>query len=307
MSLARRLLLRASRSAWLADQLRRRGFFRRAARRFLPGEDLTAALDAAADFARTGLGTVLTQLGEQVENPVEAQAVRDHYLDVLGQVRRRGLPIQLSVKLTHLGLDVDPAGCAAALGALAARAVQTGSFLWIDMEEARYVDATLDLYRTVRSEHARVGVCLQAYLRRTRADLERLLALGPAIRLVKGAYNEPSAIAFPKKRDVNAAYLGLADRLLAEAARARALPVFGTHDLQLITLVRDRARALGVPREAYEVHMLYGIRSADQRALATDGCVVRVLVSYGTHWFPWYMRRLAERPANVWLMLRNLV
>jgi proline dehydrogenase len=307
MSLARRLLLRASRSAWLAHQLRSRGFFRRAARRFLPGEDVAAALDAAAEFARTGLGTVLTQLGEQVENPVEAHAVRDHYLDVLGQVRRRGLPIQLSVKLTHLGLDVDRAGCAAALGALAARAAQTGSFLWIDMEESRYVDATLDLYRTVRSEHARVGVCLQAYLRRTRADLERLLALGPAIRLVKGAYNEPSAIAFARKRDVDAAYVGLADRLLAEAARARALPVFGTHDLRLITLVRDRARALGVPREAYEVHMLYGIRSADQRRLATDGCVVRVLVSYGTHWFPWYMRRLAERPANVWLMLRNLV
>ena len=307
MSLARRLLLRASRSAWLADQLRRRAFFRRAARRFLPGEDLAAALDAAADFARAGLGTLLTQLGEQVRNPAEARAVRDHYLDVLGQVRRRGLPAQLSVKLTHLGLDVDRAACATALAELAARAEQTGSFLWIDMEESRYVDATLDLFRAVRSEHARVGVCLQAYLHRTFTDLDRLLPLGPAIRVVKGAYNEPPAVAFPKKRDVDAAYLALAERLLKEAARARALPVFGTHDLRLIGRLRERARALGVPRDGYEVHMLYGIRSADQRALAADGCVVRVLVSYGTHWFPWYVRRLAERPANVWFVLRNLV
>src|SRR5712691_6528938 len=286
MSLARRLLLRASRSAWLADQLRRRAFFRRAARRFLPGEDLAAALDAAAHFARAGLGTLLTQLGEQVRNPAEARAVRDHYLDVLCQVRRRGLPVQVSVKLTHLGLDVDRAACAAALGALAARAEQTGSFLWIDMEESRYVDATLDLYRAVRSEHARGGVCRRAYLHRTFTDLDRLLPLGPAIRVVKGAYNEPPAVAFPKKRDVDAAYVALAERLLKEAARAR---------------------ALGVPRDGYEVHMLYGIRSADQRALAADGCVVRVLVSYGTHWFPWYVRRLAERPANVWFVLRNLV
>src|SRR2546426_2667931 len=166
MSLARRLLLRVSRSAWLADQLRRRAFFRRQARPSLRGEDVAAAPDAAADFAGAGLGTLLTQLGEQVRNPAEARAVRDHYLDVLGQVRRRGLPAQLSVKLTHLGLDVDRAACAAALGALAARAEQTGSFLWIDMEESRYVDATLDLYREVRAEHARVRVCLPAYLHR---------------------------------------------------------------------------------------------------------------------------------------------
>src|SRR2546425_1275804 len=172
MALARRLLLRASRSAWLADQLRRRAFCRGAARRFLRGEALAAALDAAADFARAGLGTLLTQLGEQVRNPAEARAVRDHYLDVLGQVRRRGLPAQLSVKLTHLGLDVDRAACAAALGALAARAEQTGAFLWIDMEDSRYVDATLDLYREVRSEEHTSELQSLAYLHRTFTDLD---------------------------------------------------------------------------------------------------------------------------------------
>jgi proline dehydrogenase len=306
MSLTRRLLLRASRSPWLADQLRRRAFFRRAVRRFLPGEDVGAALAAAADFARIGIGSVLTQLGEQVTTRAAAAAVRDHYLDVLGQVRERRLPAELSVKLTHLGLEVDPPACEQALGVLAARAAESGAFLWIDMEESRYVDATLELFRRLRAARRNVGVCLQAYLRRTPADLDGLLPLGPAIRLVKGAYAEPPAVAWPDKRDVDATYYTLAQRLLAKVA-AGARPVFGTHDLVLITRIRGCAAGLGVARSAYEIHMLYGIKAAAQRALAADGCVVRVLISYGSAWFAWYMRRLAERPANLWFVVRNLV
>lgn len=307
MSVARRLLLRASRSAWLASQLRNRAFFRRAVRRFMPGEELPAALAAAADLAAAGIGSVLTQLGEQVATRQEAARVRDHYLDVLAHVRERRLPSELSVKLTHLGLDVDRAACHADLQSLARAAADAGSFLWIDMEESRYVDPTLEIFRTVRAVQPRVGVCLQAYLRRTPADLDALLALEPAIRLVKGAYNEPAAVAYPLKRDVDATYLALADRLLDRAARAQARPVFGTHDLGLVKRIRERATALHVAPGGYEVHMLYGIRSAEQRALARDGVRVRVLISYGTHWFPWYMRRLAERPANVWFVVRNLV
>ena len=305
MSVARRVLLRASRSAWLARQLRDRAFFRRAVRRFMPGEELAAALAAAADLAAGGIGSVLTQLGEQVATRQEAARVRDHYLDLLAQVRERRLPSELSVKLTHLGLDVDRAACRADLEALARGAADSESFLWIDMEESRYVDATLEMFRSVRAAHARVGVCLQAYLRRTPADLDALLALAPAIRLVKGAYNEPAAVAHPLKRDVDTAYLALADRLLDRAARAQARPVFGTHDLRLVDRIRARATSLQVAPGGYEVHMLYGIRSSDQRALAREGVGVRVLISYGTHWFPWYMRRLAERPANVWFVLRN--
>ncbi|OLC04412.1 MAG: hypothetical protein AUH78_21995 [Gemmatimonadetes bacterium 13_1_40CM_4_69_8] len=307
MSLARRLLLRASRSPWLADQLRRRAFLRRAARRFLPGEDLAAALDAAAEFARARLGSVLTQLGEQVTTQAEAESVRDHYLGALGQVRARRLPAQLSVKLTHLGLEVDRAGCEQALRALVARAADSGSFLWIDMEESRYVDVTLELFRRARAERESVGICLQAYLRRTPKDVVELLPLGAAIRLVKGAYNEPAKIAFPRKRDVDGCYAMLADRLLQEAARGRGRPVFGTHDVRLIAGIRERAVRYGTPATAYEIHMLYGIKAAAQRALAADGCTVRVLISYGTAWFAWYMRRLAERPANVWFVVRNLV
>src|SRR6266704_3380910 len=258
MSLSRHLLLRASRSPWLARQLSERAFFRRAVRRFMPGEDLDAALAAAAELVRDGIGSVLTQLGEQVTSRDEAAA---------------------------------------------------RSFLWIDMEESRYVDATLELFQAVRAAHTGVGVCLQAYLRRTPADLEALLPLAPAIRLVKGAYNEPPDVALPKKRDVDAAYAVLAGRLLERAARGEARAVLGTHDLRLIACLRERALGLGAAPGggAYEVHMLYGIRAAEQRALQSEGVPVRVLISYGTHWFPWYMRRLAERPANVWFVVRHLL
>lgn len=307
MSLTRRLLLRASRSAWLARTLRQRAFFRRAVRRFLPGEHVGAALDTAAALARAGIGSVLTQLGEQVSNRDAAAGVRDQYLRLLDEIRSRDLPAAISVKLTHLGLDVNPKACLQDLLALAARAAAAKSFLWIDMEESRYVDATLELYRAVRAARPDVGVCLQAYLRRTPGDLEGLLSLEPAIRIVKGAYNEPPDVAFPKKRDVDAAYAVLAGRLLERAAAGAARAVLGTHDLDLIEGLRARALALGVTGGGYEVHMLYGIRAAAQRALAQQGVPVRVLISYGTHWFPWYMRRLAERPANVWFVVRHLL
>jgi proline dehydrogenase len=306
MSLARAALLRASRSAWLAEQLRDRAFARRAVRRFMPGEDVGASIEAAATLAGTGLGSVLTALGERVNTRPEAEAVRTHYLEVLDLIRARALPTHLSVKLTHLGLDVDPTFCAASVDALAARSAALGTMLWIDMEESHYVDATLELYRRVRAKRSRVGVCLQAYLQRTPADLESVLAAGGSVRLVKGAYREPPAIALQRKSETNAAYLALAQRMLTSAGRDR-IQVLGTHDLALVDRVRAYAATKGVPDGAWEVHMLYGIRAREQRALAASGVPVRVLISYGTHWFPWYVRRLAERPANVWFLLRSLV
>jgi proline dehydrogenase len=306
MGLARSLLLRASRSQWLAGQFRKRNFARRAVRRFMPGERLADALDACAEFAAAGLGTVLTELGEQVRSGVEAQAVRDHYLDVFSQLRERFLPTQLSLKLTHLGLDLGRDACTRHVLQLAAKAAEEGSFLWLDMEESRYVDATLEIFRRARAERANVGVCLQAYLRRTPGDIDALLPLAPAIRLVKGAYREPADVALPRKKDVDAQFIALADTLLAAGAKGQAHAVFGTHDMKVLARIRElasRHRADG----RYEVHMLYGIRAADQLALAAEGVKVRVLVSYGAHWFAWYMRRLAERPANVWFVIRSLV
>jgi proline dehydrogenase len=306
MSLARTLLLRASRSSWLAEQFRRRSFARRAVRRFMPGEDVASALDAAASFAPQGIGSVVTALGERVNTRDEADRVRAHYLDVLDMIKARGLPTHVSVKLTHLGLDVDRAGCLDAVLTLAIRAEANGTMLWIDMEESHYVDATLEIYRAVRARHQRVGVCLQAYLRRTPKDLESLLASGASIRLVKGAYREPAHIAFPRKSDTDEAYLTLGYRMLA-SAKADQPQVFGTHDVILIQRLRERAGVAGLPKSAWEVHMLYGIRSNEQRQFATTGVAVRVLISYGSHWFPWYVRRLAERPANVWFVVKSLV
>ena len=305
MSLARTLLLRASHSAWLAEQLRRRRFVHRAVRRFMPGEDLADALRAATDLAAGGIGSILTQLGENITSRAEADAVRDHYLGVLDQVRGRKLPAQVSVKLTQLWLDVDRAACEASLRTLVARAAEHGATLWIDMEDSTYADVTLALFRKMRAETPHVGVALQAYLRRTPADLETLLPLAPTIRLVKGAYNEAPSVAFPQKRDVDAQYETLAATLLANTARGTR-PVFGTHDLGLITRIRARAAELRAAPGSYEVHMLYGVRAAEQRALAAAGVPVKVLISYGRAWFAWYMRRLAERPANVWFVVRSL-
>lgn len=305
MSLARTLILRASRSAWIAGQFRRRGFARRAVRRFMPGETLDDALDACTGLARQGLGTVLTNLGERVTSRAEAAAVRDQYLALLDRAGERRLPAHISIKLTHLGLDGGAEECTRDVCALAARAHAAGSFLWIDMEESQYTDRTLAVFRDVRGMHGSVGVCLQAYLHRTPEDLHSLLPLSPAIRLVKGAYREPASVASVQRQETDARFEALAGRLLEAAAAGRTQPVFGTHDPRLIAKVRERASALQLPADAYEFHLLYGIRATEQRALAAAGHGVRVLVSYGTAWFPWFMRRLAERPANVWLLVRG--
>lgn len=307
MSLARQALLRASQSTLLADLVTRRGFARRAVRRFMPGEDLDDALDAAQLLAQEQIGTVLTELGENVATTGDIEAVRAHYLGVLERIGRLELPAQVSVKPTHIGLDVDRALCEEVLAALVARAAATGTVVWIDMEGSRYTDATLELFRRARAVHSNVGVCLQAYLRRTAGDLEALMPLAPAIRLVKGAYDEPPDLAFPGKREVDENFFALATRLLERATTdGGAVPVFGTHDMRLIRRIREHAGAVHVPADRYEVHMLYGIRSDEQRTLARQGCRVRVLISYGTAWFPWYMRRLAERPANIWFVVKNL-
>ena len=306
MSLARNLLLRASRSKWLAHQASHRAFAQRAVRRFMPGEDVGAALDAGAALKAAGFGAVLTQLGENLTTLAEADGVRDHYLGLFDQIKARALPIQVSVKPTQLGLDLSAETCFDHLVVLAAKAEATGTWLWLDMEDSSYVDRTLDLYRRLKGRHERVGICLQAYLRRTPADVAGLLPLKPAIRLVKGAYAEPPSVAFEAKRDTDLAYYDLAVTLLGAAATRQAYAVLGTHDIGLIDRLGARAADLKVPKEAWEIHMLYGIRSADQRALQAGGRSVRILISYGKSWFPWYMRRLAERPANVWFVVKSL-
>lgn len=305
MSVARKVLLRASKSSWLASQMTQRAFARRAVRKFMPGEKLGDALDAAASLAPVKIGSIITRLGETLTGERNTTEVREHYLHALGDIATRQLPTQLSVKPTQLGLDTSPASCARDIGVLVERAAAAGNFVWIDMEDSSYVDRTLELYETLRSGHTNVGVCLQAYLYRTPKDLERLLPLKPAIRLVKGAYAEPASAAFPAKRDTDAQYVSLGEALLTAAASGGALPVYGTHDMNIVHRLVGRATSMQLDPARYEIHMLYGIRAADQRALAAKGVGVRCLISYGENWFPWYMRRLAERPANVWFVVRS--
>jgi len=303
----RRVLLAAADNRWLRKNAPRIGFVRRAVSRFMPGEDAASALAAAAELAASGIRSIFTYLGENVTDLAEAQAVADHYVQLLDDIAARGLEGQVSVKLTQLGLDIDADRCLALLGRVAARAATHGIRLWIDMEQHQYVDATLALYHKVRASYPKVGVCLQAYLYRTPADLDAVIAAGGGVRLVKGAYREPASVAYPKKADVDAAYLRLAKRMLSADARAAGFEaVFGTHDVTIVRALQDHARATGVPADAYEFALLYGIQRSLQQRIADEGHRVRVLISYGTFWFPWYMRRLAERPANVWFVVRTM-
>ncbi|MCX5765820.1 MAG: proline dehydrogenase family protein [Gemmatimonadetes bacterium] len=307
MGIARNLLLRASKSPFLNHQASHRAFVKRAVKRFMPGESPDEALDAALRLAAEGRGTVFTKLGENLTSLADADAVREHYLWFFDQLAARRVPAHVSVKPTQLGLDLSESACAAALDVLAAKADSIGTTFWLDMEDSTYVDRTLALYRGLRAKHEKVGICLQAYLRRTPADLEALIPISPTIRLVKGAYAEPAAIAFPAKADTDQAFFDLSVRMLEAAGRDQCRPILGTHDIPLLNRIVERARDMSVSDGAYEIHMLYGIRDADQQRLRKDGRTVRTLISYGASWFPWYMRRLAERPANVWFVMKSMV
>lgn len=305
MSIARKTFLAASRNKWLAERFMRRPFARRAVRKFMPGEELSDALGAARELAPARIGTIVTRLGETLTGESQSDAVRDHYLGAFDEIKRAGLPTVVSVKPTQLGLDLSMDHCREHLDALAKKAVATGSQLWIDMEDSSYVDRTLMLYRELKSRYAPIGIAIQAYLRRTPQDIESLLDIAPMIRMVKGAYLEPPHVAFPAKKDVDLQFASQGERLLEAARDGRALPIFGTHDMTIVRHLLGRASALKLPKDRYEVHMLYGIRASEQRALAAEGETVRCLISYGQQWFPWYMRRLAERPANVWFVMRT--
>lgn len=307
MSLARTALLKISDNAWLRANGTKLPFVRRAVSKFMPGETFDDMLAAARATRAEGIQAVFTRLGENVKDLSEADGVARHYLEGIDRIRDLRLPCEPSIKLTQLGLDIDRELAFGHLRSLAARAQAAGSYLWIDMEQSPYVDVTLDLTRRLKSEFSGVGVCLQAYLFRTRQDLEDVTSRGIGVRLVKGAYNEPPAVAFPKKSDVDANYLALAQIMLGAGARAAgARAVFGTHDLQLIDAIRRHAQSTGVKPSEYEFHMLYGIQKPAQLRLAGDGASLRVLIAYGDYWFPWYMRRLAERPANVWFVVKSL-
>jgi proline dehydrogenase len=307
MALMRTMLLAASQNVWLREHAVRYPFVKRSVSRFMPGEALEDALLAAASLRQKGVGSIFTHLGENVADRNEARQVTEHYLQVLDRIHESGLGTEVSVKLTQLGLDLSREFCAENLARIVERE-RKESIVWVDMEANNYVDDTLDIYKGALKKHLRVGICLQSYLYRTKKDLADLLPLRPSIRLVKGAYKEAAEIAFPKKVDVDENYFALAQEMLRARASGQCVrAAFGTHDLVLIARLAGIVKQEGHANGDLEVQMLYGIQRAEQERLAREGYRSMVLVAYGRHWYPWFVRRLAERPANLWFMIRNVV
>jgi proline dehydrogenase len=303
MGVARNAALWAVDNRWLRERLPRYRFVRASVRRFMPGETTDEAIAAAKRLGAQGLPTMFTVLGENVTNLDATRLVVEDYRALYDRISTEGLDTEISVKPSHLGVDLDPDATMTNLEELAATAAEHDNWLWLDMESAPYVDPTLDLYRKLRAGHPNVGIALQAYLKRTADDLDSLMPLDPTIRLVKGAYREPREIVFGSREVIDEAYRRLALLILARKGPVGRLAL-GTHDVDLVRQIRSDAHG----REGFEVHMLYGIRSSDQVRMAADGYRVRTLISYGTHWYPWYMRRIAEKPIeNSLLALRNLV
>ena len=308
MSVTRKVLLAMSTSPFLREQATKRAFVKKSVSAFMPGERLEDALRAAATLKPQKINTILTRLGEGVTKLDEAERVTQHYLDVLDMVKASGLDAQISVKPTQLGLDLDAEQCQRNLDRICEKAERLGNVpVWIDMEHSPYVDPTLKLFRASKAKYKGVGIAIQAYLYRTAKDVESLIPLGPAIRIVKGAYLEPAEIAYPKKSDVDESFYTLCVRLMKEdAQKSGTLLHIATHDTPLVDRLLKHIQDNKVPSSAYEFAMLYGIQRNQQQRLAQSGQRIRVLISYGEYWFPWYMRRLAERPANVTFVLKNL-
>jgi len=296
---------------WLSEQpqvfrfVRRNGLARRFASRFVAGETVESAVAALRDLNGAGLSASLDLLGESVQNAEEARQARDTYMGTLDRIRAAGADANVSVKLTQLGLDIDEALCIANLRAIITRAKAHGSFVRIDMEQSSYTEKTLQLFtQTFYPEFGNsVGVVLQSYLRRTPHDVDDMIALGARVRLCKGAYNEPETVAFPAKRDVDANYVACMERLLEHGH----YPGIATHDETIIAHANAFTKERGIPPARYEFQMLYGVRRDLQQALHREGYNVRVYVPFGTHWYPYLMRRLAERPANIMFIVGNVV
>ena len=308
MNITRSILLKMSQNQWLKDHVPRWKFTRRAVRRFMPGETVEDALDAAAVFEREGIPAVFTRLGENSTQLEEAEEVREHYLDTAGKIAGRGLSTEISVKLTHLGLDLSVDAPFQYCKEIAAKANKlSGNDFFIDMEGSAYVQRTIDLYLLLKRELDNVGLCIQASLHRTEKDLDDLFEVDGSLRLVKGAYKEPPDVAIQSKRKVDEHCFVLSQKMLRRTKQHGTRMIYATHDDKLIGRIIEEAKKIKLPNDQVEFQMLYGIKTGLQRQLVRDGYKVRVLIAYGESWYPWYMRRLAERPANVLFVLRNAV
>lgn len=292
---------------------------RRVAARFVAGDTLEEAVTEIEELQRRGLLATLDHLGEHVTTPEEADNATQDYLDLVETIEAEELQAGLSLKLTQLGLEQDFEACTARLESIVQRAHQSSIFVRIDMEHSAVVDDTFRAYREIRRQELdNLGVVIQSYLYRSEEDMRDLLDEGARIRLVKGAYDEPPDIAYPSKQDVDIQFDELARMMIDTAVESEAEPVsedgrtppmaaLGTHDERRIEAAKAYAKSMGLPKSALEIQLLFGIRAELGRSLAEEGYPVRVYVPYGTEWYPYFMRRLAERPANLWFFLRQLV
>ena len=298
----RQTLLYLSRHAGLRRWAETSAAAARLSARFVAGNSLEQALDVCRRIHGEGIQVTLDYLGENVKSMAEAAACRDMYLRMLHALRDAGVDSYVSLKLTQFGLDLSAEGCAENVGRLVERAAAIGAFVRIDMESSAYTDRTLELVRSLHRRWPACGTVMQAYLRRCAADVEALIAEGVPIRLCKGAYLESSDVAFPAKADVDRNYFALACRLLESGVRT----AIATHDEAMIGRIEGFAAGRGIGKDRFEFQMLYGIRRDLQKRLVADGYRLRLYVPFGEAWYPYFMRRLAERPANVLFIVRNL-
>ncbi len=275
---------------------------RRVARRFIAGETLEPALDAIQELNARGIWASLDNLGENVETEEEAIRAKDTYINILKAIHERSLQSNISVKLTQLGLDIGFDFCRSLLSEIVDAARQYKNMIEVDMEGSAYTQKTIDIVTSIHEEYPNVGIAIQAYLKRSEQDIRMLVEKNIKTRLVKGAYKEPPDIAYQKKRDVNANF----DRLVEILLDSRQYHAIGTHDTKRIEHVLSYITSKNIPRETFEFQFLYGIRRDLQTNLKNEGYNVRVYIPFGPQWYPYFMRRLAERPANVFFLVRNL-
>ncbi len=306
MSIFRNMILWGADNQWLRKHGANFFFVRKAVKRFMPGEQIEDAILAAQSIQTNGLKIIFTHLGENLQGLSEAEVVAKHYIEVLKKIEKTNLQAEISLKLTQIGLDLSVEKTYGYFKAITEEALARKNFVWIDMESSAYTDVTLKFYHRARKEFENVGLCIQSYLYRTEDDLVELLKLTPAIRLVKGAYNEPKEKAYPDKKDVDENFYKLSEMLLESSKENGTRAAFATHDLDLLARIQKAAEKYEIPQESLEIQMLYGIVTKEQIRLANAGYHVRSLISYGEFWYPWYMRRLAERPANVLFVMKNM-
>ena len=305
MALLKNILLWTSKNDWMSQKLPKYKFVQNSLSRFMPGELLSDALEECKKLEYSEYGTIITYLGENVNLEEDTYQVVDHYRNALIAIDKTSLNTLISVKLTQLGLDFDKNLCMENLNQLLKLAKNYNSIIWIDMEEYCYLEQTLEIFKKMSKNYHNIGITLQAYLHRTTQDLDELLSYATNLRLVKGAYNENSSVAIKNKDDIDSNYMNLSKKMLSKDILNNGFkPSFATHDDRIIDYIINEAERNLISSDTYEFNMLYGIRKKLQKEILESNQNIKILISYGEQWFPWYIRRIAENPKNLFLLLK---